>query len=123
MKFVLTQVMPDTVLPSTICQAIVGEIIRDPSIDLCERKTVVVCSEYSHGYECSVAIRRSLFLAVELRDVSKVNNIEVAVALAPLFGTEVFCIKSIDNLLAVMGHPGRPIRVPASNTKVCHCSW
>ena len=88
----------DDVLPFTICQAIVGEIIRDTLIDLCERKTVVVCSEYSHFYECSVAIRRSLFLAVELRDVSEVNNIEVAVALAPLFGTEVLCIKSIDNL-------------------------
>ena len=93
-----TQVVPDTVLPSTLCQAIVGEIIRDPLIDLCERKTVVVCSEYSHGYECSVAIRRSLFLAVELRDVSEVNNIEVAVAFVPLFGTEVLCIKSINNL-------------------------
>jgi hypothetical protein len=59
---------------------------------------VIVCSEYSYGYKCSVAIRRSLFLAVELRDVSKVHDIEVAVALTPLFGTEVLCIKSIDNL-------------------------
>jgi hypothetical protein len=71
--FVETQFVPDNVLPSTICQAIVGEIIRDPLIDLCERKTVVVCSEYSHGYECSVAIRRSLFFAVDLRRASGVD--------------------------------------------------
>ena len=90
--------MPDAVLPSTICQAIIGEIIRDPLIDSCERKTVVVCSEYSHGYEYSVAIWRSLFLAVELKDASEVNYIEAAVALAPVFGTEVLCIKSINNL-------------------------
>jgi hypothetical protein len=68
-----TQIVPDALPPSAVCQAIVGEIIRDPLIDLCERKTVAVCSEYSHGYECSVAIRRTLFFAVDLRRTSGVD--------------------------------------------------
>jgi hypothetical protein len=37
-----TQVVSDTVLPSTLCQAIVGEIIRDPLIDLCWQKTEAI---------------------------------------------------------------------------------
>lgn len=55
-----TPIVPDTVLPSTLRQIIIGETIRDPPINLWKRKTVVVCSEYIHGYERSVAIRRSI---------------------------------------------------------------
>jgi hypothetical protein len=55
---VQTEVVPNAVLPTGILGAVEGEVIRDPLVDLGERKSSLSGSEDCHADELSITVSR-----------------------------------------------------------------
>lgn len=55
--FIKGQIMPNGVLPSTACSAVIRKSVTDPGVDVIQTQLPLRCSCYCHGNESGVAVR------------------------------------------------------------------